>query len=308
MSKLASARHELRTPLNAILGSTQLLLTGEPLPATARCQVDTIHQSAERLLALIDNVLHVSGAEECAPPVSPERIVLADAIDEAVGVIRSQAKAQQLYFQCTQASDLPENISVDPRCLQQVLANLIGHAIQRTSVGSVCLDVSRNGSCARFLIIDTGSDLSPEVLAMLLQPSLELEPKHASLRSSEFGLLAAKNMLERMGIAFQFERDEGEGFTCWFDLPLPSDIGSFPHSLNASPNGEADATSANAVSGSVLAQLKELATRGDILGLRTLLESLRAAAQADRDDTVEHLLKLTVECKIRAVREQLNAL
>ncbi|MGH7946323.1 MAG: PAS domain S-box protein, partial [Opitutaceae bacterium] len=60
---LASVSHELRTPLNGILGYTQILGRDPGLNEKQRDGVRVIHESADHLLALINDVLDLSKIE-----------------------------------------------------------------------------------------------------------------------------------------------------------------------------------------------------------------------------------------------------
>jgi PAS domain S-box-containing protein len=60
---LASVSHELRTPLNGILGYTQILRRDTALTDKQRDGVRVIHESAEHLLAFINDVLDLSKIE-----------------------------------------------------------------------------------------------------------------------------------------------------------------------------------------------------------------------------------------------------
>lgn len=60
---LANMSHELRTPLNAILGYTQILKRGKNVSEKQVLGLNTIAQSGEHLLTLIDDVLYLARVE-----------------------------------------------------------------------------------------------------------------------------------------------------------------------------------------------------------------------------------------------------
>lgn len=62
---LATVSHEIRTPLNGVIGMSDLL-QDQPLPVKARHFADTIHDSAQRLLELINDLLDLSRSRPSA--------------------------------------------------------------------------------------------------------------------------------------------------------------------------------------------------------------------------------------------------
>ena len=82
---LASVSHELRTPLNGILGYTQILRRDNGLTEKQREGVRVIHESADHLLALINDVLDLSKIEAGRIELHPADF---DLPDFAAGVER----------------------------------------------------------------------------------------------------------------------------------------------------------------------------------------------------------------------------
>jgi signal transduction histidine kinase len=87
---LSRMSHELRTPLNAIIGFGQLLERQNPTE-TQRPRINHILGAGRHLLHLINEVLDISRLETENLPLSLEPVCVADALDEALALIRPLA-------------------------------------------------------------------------------------------------------------------------------------------------------------------------------------------------------------------------
>src|SRR5207248_3410483 len=135
---LASMSHELRTPINALIGYTALLrdrVYGELTPKQDD-GLRRIHNSAEHLLALINDILDLARIEAGRMPVHMERVTLGPLLREATMQTESQARAKGLEFHLELPAE-PLVVRTDPEKLRQVLSNLLSNALKFTSLGSV---------------------------------------------------------------------------------------------------------------------------------------------------------------------------
>src|SRR5688572_23753246 len=83
---LRSISHELRTPMNAIAGFGELLLSDRaaPLSDTQRVQISEIRRGAGHLLALINELLDLSMAEQGQLKITLAPLPLRRVLDECV--------------------------------------------------------------------------------------------------------------------------------------------------------------------------------------------------------------------------------
>lgn len=138
---LANMSHELRTPLNAILGFAQLMSREVGLTAEQRENLDTIRQSGEHLLTLINDVLEVSKIEAGRTTVQERSFdlyrLLADV--ESMFRLRAMDKGLQLLFE--RAPGVPQYVQADDSKLRQVLINLLSNAVKFTREGGITVRV-----------------------------------------------------------------------------------------------------------------------------------------------------------------------
>ena len=86
---LASMSHELRTPLNGILGYTQILRRDPVLTEKQSEGLSIIHQSADHLLAVINDVLDLAKIEARKLELHPAEFNLHEFVDGVQAAIRS---------------------------------------------------------------------------------------------------------------------------------------------------------------------------------------------------------------------------
>ncbi|MBT5589606.1 MAG: hypothetical protein HOJ45_16525, partial [Gemmatimonadetes bacterium] len=136
---LANMSHEIRTPMNAILGYAQILKRSDDLAGDHRHAVETIQNSGDHLLSLINDVLDISKIE-----AGRMELTLADfdlhSTAHGIGTmfeVHCREKGLEWKLEGLPSDSLP--IHGDEAKLRQVLINLLGNAVKFTTAGSVTL-------------------------------------------------------------------------------------------------------------------------------------------------------------------------
>ena len=233
---LANMSHEIRTPMNAILGYAQILQRDNDLPSNHRQAVNTIENSGNHLLALINDVLDLSKIEAGRLELSETDFDLNTLIDTLSTMFRMRCEQNGLDWRVEwlngQAAYSTEHILVhgDEGKLRQVLINLLGNAIKFTESGKVILRINETRSLATsatpnsshftFEVIDTGMGISPEDQAKIFDPFHQGE-QIAQKGGTGLGLAIAKRYIELMGGELELESELGSGSRFFFTIPLP---------------------------------------------------------------------------------------
>src|SRR3989338_2589972 len=92
---LAKISHEIRTQMNGVLGMTELLL-GTPLSAKQRDYVQTIHNSGNELLTLINEILDISKLESGQIELDDVQFDLNALIEDCLDIFRAKAEQQKV--------------------------------------------------------------------------------------------------------------------------------------------------------------------------------------------------------------------
>ncbi|WP_353258713.1 GAF domain-containing protein [Prochlorothrix hollandica] len=138
---LASMSHELRTPLNVILGFTQVLAKDINVTPAQVSSLNSILNSGNHLLSLINSVLDLAKIEAGRMTLSLESFHLPQFVAYIHNMLEQQASVKGLKLILEFSSSLPQQVLADQQKLRQVLINLLGNSIKFTPAGWVRLRV-----------------------------------------------------------------------------------------------------------------------------------------------------------------------
>ena len=135
---LANMSHEIRTPMNAVIGFAEQL-AGTRLNSQQKDMLNPIRQSANYLLALINDVLDYSKLDAGAFRLEQRNFRIQPVIEEVITTFAHAANKKGIRLQHRHLSrdPLPEILLGDPLRLRQMLFNLVGNAVKFTDKGSV---------------------------------------------------------------------------------------------------------------------------------------------------------------------------
>jgi PAS domain S-box-containing protein len=228
---LANTSHELRTPLNAVLGFSELLLETE-LDVRQRGMLETVHQSGESLLALINDLLDFSKLEAGRLELDLHPVEIEPLLANAVAQVAPRAAEKGLELLWTIAPAVPSWLVADGLRLSQILLNLLGNAVKFTEHGEVAVHLGLGDASAkpprpgtpvrlRVGIRDTGLGIPADRRHLLFKSFGQLDASSTRrFGGTGLGLAISKTLVERMGGAVEVESEGVPGLGSRFTFEI----------------------------------------------------------------------------------------
>src|SRR5215468_10811654 len=231
---LAAVSHDLRTPLASIKASVSTLRQTD-VDWTAEDEaalLATIEQSADRLDALIGNLLDMSRLTTG----SLQPFLRATAIDEVAPVaLRGLDGGAGLRLLVPDGLPL---VHTDPGLLERVLANLFANALAYSPPDhSPELRASQSASGVLLEIVDHGRGVPDELKQRMFEPFQRLDARGGGPMAGTgvgLGLAVVKGFLDTMGGSVEAADTPGGGLTMRVSLPAAATSAS-PASVTADP-------------------------------------------------------------------------
>ncbi len=215
---LSLVSHELRTPITTVLGNAEILRKrGDRLDAEMRQgALDDIHESAERLVAIIDNLLTLARLERGAG-LDSEPLALMRMADAATNEQLRRAPGRRVLVRGDGTILALGGLTY----VEQVLRNLIGNAIKYSPADStVDVIVEQEDGMAMVRVYDRGRGIDAAEREAIFEPFYRSDRTAGSAEGIGIGLSVCKRLIEALDGRIWVNPRDGGGSEFGFSLPL----------------------------------------------------------------------------------------
>lgn len=217
---VSSVSHELRTPLAQIRLFAESLKLGSTRSDRDRtAAIEVILQESQRLMHLVENVLHFTRPGGRGRTPFPERVDLSQLVREVVHGFEPLARGRGIHFRV----DAPGRVEVqvEPGPTRQILLNLLDNAVKFSPPDrTVTVRTWLEDSWACVAVADQGPGIPFADREVIWRPFVRLRANASRAPGSGIGLAVVRDLVERQDGTAEVD-DHAEGGAI-FTIRFPS--------------------------------------------------------------------------------------
>lgn len=206
----ANVSHELKTPLAAISGYSELIENGMASGDDIVHFASGIHQSANRLLVLINDIIRLSELDVMERDVPFETFSLYDIARNSVNMLQVQAEKRNVTLEMEGTAC---DVSGDRQMIEELIYNLCDNAICYNNVGgSVCVIVEKRQGHPVLEVKDTGIGIPDKHQKRIFERFYRVDKSRSkSTGGTGLGLAIVKHIVAVHDASIHLESEEGKG-------------------------------------------------------------------------------------------------
>ncbi|MBB4080563.1 PAS domain S-box-containing protein [Lewinella aquimaris] len=225
---LANMSHEMRTPMNVVVGVANIMAKYENLSDTQLEMVQTLQNSADALLDLINDLLDISKIETQNIELERVPFSITRLMQEISDMMSVRAAQNGLRFRASGECTNHDVLLGDPTRLRQVILNLCSNALKFTQEGTVAIQLSCSPAAqdgfvdVSIAVSDTGIGIDERQLSAIFRSFTQADSSiDRKFGGTGLGLAITKRLVEMMDGNITVESVLGEGSTFTVTVQLP---------------------------------------------------------------------------------------
>jgi signal transduction histidine kinase/DNA-binding response OmpR family regulator len=218
--------HEFRTPLTLIIDPVLDLLEKHAGDSPTGRTLRIVHRNAQRLLHLINQLMHFRRLESGKLKVRAGAADLKTFVQEVFDSFSHLAEQRQIAYRLEVVGKPEGPTFFDAEKIENVLFNLLGNAFKYSSKqGSIRLRLCfLEKGRARFLVIDSGPGIPADQQAHIFDHFYRVENQaNRKLHGSGIGLALCKELVQSMHGKIWVDSEVGQGSCFGFELPYAAE-------------------------------------------------------------------------------------
>lgn len=220
----ANVSHELKTPLTSISGFAEMIANGMyQKPEDVKLFGSRIVNESQRMLTLIDTIMHLSRIEETETTITWKTVSLDSLVHYAADLIQPQANVKGVSIT---VDTEPLYTYGNAALLSELVMNLLDNAVKYNNEGgSVHATLKPEGEDKLELTIsDTGIGIPKDKQGRVFERFYRAEEsRNKSTGGSGLGLAICKHIVEKHKGTLSMTSEEGKGTTVTVILPRMSE-------------------------------------------------------------------------------------
>ena len=207
----ANVSHELKTPLTSISGIAEIMQSGMVKPEDIQSFAGDIYQEAQRLIALVEDIIRLSRLDEGAESLEREQVNLLSLAQDTAH--RLDAAAQKAGV-TLKVMGLSVEVRGIPSVLDEMVYNLCDNAIKYNHPGgtvNVTVAPADDGS-AEVTVEDTGIGIPVEDQSRVFERFYRVDKSHSKeIGGTGLGLSIVKHGASLHGAQIHMDSQVGRG-------------------------------------------------------------------------------------------------
>ena len=214
----ANVSHELKTPLTAISGMAEIISNGMVKPEDVPGFASDIYKESQRLIALVEDIIHLSRLDEGGTDLRREQVDLLEVARKTVQRLQPLAKQAGVTLAVAGASLVVQGV---PSVLEEMVYNLCDNAVKYNHKGgTVTLSVVPGESGGEVTVADNGIGIPAEDQERVFERFYRVDKSHSKeIGGTGLGLSIVKHGAALHDARVELKSTLGEGTTVRLIFP-----------------------------------------------------------------------------------------